>query len=72
MRRPLPLLAALILLSTPCLAQTQSAALAANKGKSLPPATAPMGPRASATAASAARAAVAPVLDGRTDDPAWA
>ncbi len=32
----------------------------------------PAGPRATATAARASRALVPPVLDGRTDDPAWA
>ena len=31
-----------------------------------------IGPRATATQARASRATVAPVLDGRTDDPAWA
>ena len=71
MHRPLPLLSALILLSTPCFAQAPSATLGANKGPSLP-VSAPIGPRASATAANASRAVVAPVLDGRTDDPAWA
>ena len=66
------LLAALILLSTPCQSQSPSNTLAANKGSLPPSASAPIGPKATATAANASRAIVAPVLDGRTDDPAWA
>ena len=70
MHRPLPLLSALILLSTPCFAQAPNT-LAANKGPSLSGVSAPTGPKASATAANASRAVIAPVLDGRTDDTAW-
>jgi hypothetical protein len=72
MQRTTSLLSALILLSTPCLAQSPSTTLAAIKVPASPTASAPSGPRATATAASASRAIVAPVLDGRTDDPAWA
>jgi hypothetical protein len=72
MQRTISLLSALILLSTPCLAQTPSSTLAAVKVPGAPTASTPVSPRASATAASASRATVAPVLDGRTDDPAWA
>src|SRR5688572_18823053 len=37
-----------------------------------PPSNVPITARADARIASASRAAIAPVLDGRTDDPAWA
>ena len=66
------LFSALVLLPTPGRAQVSSTTLLARKGPVLPSATVPVGPRASATAATASRASVAPVLDGRTDDPAWA
>ncbi|MEO5815169.1 MAG: DUF5916 domain-containing protein [Gemmatimonadaceae bacterium] len=72
MQRTISLISALILLSTPCLAQAPSTTHAAIKVPSSPAASAPSGARATATAASASRAMVAPVLDGRTDDPAWA
>jgi hypothetical protein len=69
----LAVLSTLAFLTAPCRAQTPNATLAASKGPTLPTATVPpVGPKASATAASASRASVAPVLDGRTDDPAWA
>ena len=71
MQRPLILAGALIALSTAAGAQSASSPLAANAGAAFPVVGTPVAPRASATAAAASRAQVAPVLDGRTDDVAW-
>jgi hypothetical protein len=67
-------LAALLVLLAPLgsgLAQSTSPNVA-QTGRALPDSGAPPGAHATATAARASRALVAPVLDGRTDDPAWA
>ncbi len=68
MQRPLYLL--FLLASAPLAAQAPSTTVATNG--TLPAATTTANPKASPNAASASRASVAPVLDGRTDDPAWA
>ncbi len=71
MFRPLSVvLAALVVVSAPAAAQPpQSVATTASGARG---AVSTSEPRATANAASASRATVAPVLDGRTDDPAWA
>ncbi len=71
MQRTLATLFALIVLSAPSLTQAQTTTASAIKVPASPTTAAPNGPRATATAASASRAMVAPVLDGRTDDQAW-
>ena len=79
MRRPFALflvvltpLSASVLRSTPAAAQMTTASLGSAGSNALKTkAAAQPGPKATANAAAASRAVVAPVLDGRTDDPAW-
>ncbi|MES2176507.1 MAG: DUF5916 domain-containing protein [Gemmatimonadota bacterium] len=73
MQRPLLLLTALVLISTRSSAQAQNtASLTSSRAPVTNRVAGAPGPKATATAANASRATVAPVLDGRTDDPAWA
>ena len=71
MQRPFCLLLSASLAAAPLAAQTPSSTVATN-GSTVATAPAMTSARASANSASATRASVAPVLDGRTDDPAWA
>ena len=68
MQRPLPLLAALLLLAQPASAQTSLAARGTTMAERAELATS----KATAASASATRALTAPALNARTDDPAWA
>ena len=78
MVRPLSLLAVLAGFASPLAAAaaqaapTPSLAIVGGAGRSVAATTAVAGPRATPTAATASRASAPPVLDGRTDDPAWA
>ncbi len=71
MQRRYFLLAALALGPMSAIAQAPSPTLA-SKREAAPPSAEPVGARATARTASASRAPVAPVLDGRTTDPTWA
>ena len=70
MQRPFLLLAVLALAPAAANGQAPSSTVVAAR-ESAAPMAGPSAPRATANAASASRAPVAPVLDGRTDDPTW-
>src|SRR3954463_13001930 len=71
MQRQLSLFAAVVLLAGSAGAQSRETAVAATSATLNLRNTDPAARRATATAASAMRVQVAPVLDGKTDDPAW-
>src|SRR3954469_15151344 len=71
MQRQFSLLTAALLIAGNASAQTRETTTVATTAAKLNRVNVAASPKATATAASASRANVAPVLDGRTDDVAW-